>query len=413
MSTELSTAAPTIATEPEVSTFKTDGAEFEDESGLRKVLLSQRDTRPVLIRREEDALLGRDALIQNKFQFTFPALYQFCSALSPGLFKVIVNLCGEDKRSQKYSGESYSLPQAIGVLNEMIRARFGMLDNKCSFIIDQRNLKIEGMVGPRYEFLSNFDFYETIRGFMASNSVCEFHEAILTGRRLQLFYRNSSHVFALPTPLGKMEPYYHGRYLTNSELGDCCIKGAALLYRRWSQTSSMCPFTNDTKLIHRQGRGFQDKFRNVLGAIGVQVEALRHYEGRMESLKTMSVELGATDKVKREHRKKNISILVKNGVSRRLAEDILAHAFVHGSYKNEKMQIPGKNDDSSTKESAESENRYGLPQRSVFDVYNASCYLAQHAASTPAGRERLEQIAFRLLTGDISLIFNDTGGQDG
>lgn len=389
---------PVLAVAPRVYRYAAYG-DLPGESRLQERLSSQKDTQPVPISKPADILLDAEGLVQGDYRLTLTALTQLCSILVPGLSNVVQSLSGLRKRVKDYPQESYSAKRAIGLLNDMIKLRSNLLIGRYRFILDRRNRQIEGVVGPKYRFLSNSDMYRRVQVFMRNaESPASFYEAAIAGRRLQLRYKNDEQAFALSTPVSKMEPFFGGWHFSNSELGDCCVKGSSVLFRRWSNTVAMRPYDRSSKLAHIQGSQFEQKFAKVLSRIQIHVAGIAEYKTAIMQLQGTSLGLGGH---KQDHDKRCSEIekaLLKGGVGQRLAEDVLARAVVYGSYRAGAIEM-GR--EANALQAWNPAVIASIESRTNYDVYNALGYFARRYK--PERQEAIEEIAFKLLTGQITL----------
>ncbi len=387
-----------LVAEPRVYRFSAADDKLPGKNRLVELLLDQNDTQPVAIEKESDVLLDGKGLVQSRYRMTSPALSQLCSVLAPGLVQTVQSLAGMRKRTKDHPSETYSVKRAISLLNDMIRGRFSLLERGYRFILDRRNRRIEGVVGPKYRFLSNLEMYQRADAFVGQVGSGVFFEAALTGRRLQLRYKNVARAFALPTPTSRMEPYFGGWHFSNSELGDCCVKGSAILFRQWSGTMAIQPYDTETKLVHIQGRKFEDKLRDVFATVQTRVAKIPECELQLRRLSATPLRLGG-EKTEYEQRCSEIeTALKKGGTSVRVAGDALTRAIVHGSYRAETITV-GRVMTATEVYSPHALKAIGT--RTAFDVYNALGYLARQYQ--PDHQEAIEQIAFKLLTNQISL----------
>jgi hypothetical protein len=383
-----------LAIEPKVYRFAAgvDGAGYDE---LMEVLQSQRDTKPVPIRTMSDVLLNDRGLIQQSYRLTTTALQQLCSVLIPGLSQVVANVSGLKARTGQHAAEARSYPKAIELLNWSIKFRAKLLEN-CSLIIDRQNRQVEGVVGQRYKFLSNLEMLNRVEQYLGQKMPnMLFHEAALAGRRLLLRYREQEWAYALETPTAKREPFYVGVHFSNSELGDCCVRGTGVLSRAWSKTAAIYPFDEATSVVHFQGEKFGTKFRSMLDTVGKRLAEVRQTQPMLERLQAQPLGLQAMTEACQTRMGEIVQKLTKQGVPKSTAYDSLVRAMLHGSYKADSVPTAAGN-------SIEFMNPAVLTQfvnRTAFDLFNGLAYVASQRE--PARQEAIEQHAFKMVTGEI------------
>ena len=110
------------------------------------------------------------------------ALQQLCRALSPGFSQFMFDLTGLRRTAGGLDGD-YKPKFAIEILNRLINYRFDSRLLGQGFILDRRNNRVEGLVGPRYEFYSNLEMLERCDEFaVKSDRPAKFFSASVIGR---------------------------------------------------------------------------------------------------------------------------------------------------------------------------------------------------------------------------------------
>lgn len=388
-----------LAVQPRVKRFSAAQTATSGKAELHEKLQSQRETQPVVIDREQDVLLDHYGYIQGRYRLTVAALSQLCSELCPGLANVILSIAGARKRSTSHSNEAYSVRRAINTLNDMIRFRFSVLKGRARLVIDRRAKHIEGIVGPKYHFLSNLELFSRVEKYLAQAAVqeCQFYEAILAGRRMLLRYRNLEPTFrcVLPTST-KEEKFYSGWHFSNGELGDCSVKGAAALFRGLDGACSISGYSDETRLVHLRGRKFEFKLGVLMGSVREQVYDLSALEDGMPRLAGRPLGFSTKREDCDRRRSQLLSILSKAGAPKKAADEALDSTLVHGAsyyYKTD----PGEYSRGIGRGDAVA----SLAVRTEFDLYANLCGIAR--SHPPDQRERLEQVAYKLLTCDLTL----------
>lgn len=386
-----------LVVEPAVLRFSAADDGLPGEDDLVAMLKAQQDTRPVPITELASVLLDDRGYVQDEFRLTTAAIYQLCAELAPGLSNVVLSLAGLRTRAKQYAGEARSVKKAILLLNAVIRFRFELLAGK-QWIIDRKNQQLVGLVGANYRFFANLELYQRATHYVQQAGLgASFHAAALAGRRLTLRYKNAERAFAIKTPTTKMEPFYPGWHFSNSELGDCCVKGSAILIRQWRDTTALVPYQAEARLVHRQTRDFENKLRAVLAHVKELVLAVPLLKDKVTRLTRRSLGLGGAPADHESRRAAWVSRLLKIGVSRHIAEDVMSHALVHGSYRAELLEV-GRTKTITVLSPIQAR---ALQSRTLYDVYNAIGAMARDLR--PKTREKIEQAAYQILT------YDDTG----
>lgn len=362
------------------------------EAELVNVLQSQKNTAPSQIDKIQDVLLDSQGLVQGRYRLTDIGLTQLCKVLAPGLSQALQSLAGMKLRTQDHPLEEYSIDDAIHILNRALQTRFSLLKGKFRFILDRKANQIEGVVGPRYYFFSNLELYQRVKEFLRNKPV-SFHEAAISGRRLQLRFKIDAHAFALPVTHDKMEQFHGGWHFANSELGDCCIKGSCTLIRPTDGTVSLAPYSRESKIVHLQGSKFDLKFRDLLEHVNGRVARIPNLQPHLHMLTGTPLNFP----VSKEDRDKRFSSLVaamkKGGIPPWVARDALSRTLIHGGQ-------PMETDDDTL--GALAPQMYEeVATRTAFDLYAAMCVLARRFH--PEQQETVEQAAYSVLAGLVAL----------
>lgn len=389
-------------TEPIVIAVQPTCARFSDVdaapglSELTEWLRSQDSTEPVEIRRPEDVFLDSTGRVQRTFQFTTVGLSQLCSSLSSGLAQYVADVAGLRMREEdKNSPKLFSSMTAIKAINAAIRLRFRERLAGHGLIVDSRNRRVEGVVGPRYRFFSNLELVEACNEFVARlDPPAQFYEAALAGRRLLLRYRSPRRLFGLDTPHDRQEPFYRGWHFSNSEIGDCSVRTAFALVRQWSRTMSI---RHTGRVVHIKG----DNFGAKLGVLFQEFRRVADEESTIdfaERLTTLRGEfLGLGGGIK-EHGKRLQAITTKLSRGRFSKQDTkkaISYALINGSYRTDRLAA-------GRQMSLLDPNLFDtFRRRTAFDLYNALAFCSRK--SLPDQQEIAEELAYRLLTDQLKL----------
>ena len=354
---------------------------------LESLLEAQADTKPVRIGDPADVLLDRQGRVRGRYRLTSPALMQLGATLSPGLGQAVLNLAGARPRAD-FPNEAISSELAIRIINDVIRLRFELLRGR-GMIVDHRARVVEGFVGSRYRFLSNFEFYSRARKAVPRSA--RFHEAVVMGRQVLFRFLLPEPVTTLTAAGGREEPFYGGWHFSNGELGDCCVRGSAFLYRVWSDTSAIETFNRATSFVHSRGPSFERKLDKLFETASRRVSALRSSAGILPKLVQKPLGFGVEGEKTPQRVDRLARMLSHKDLGVSVVRDAIYRALARGSYKKDRIDVI------STEAWGRQSNLVEVAaRRTLFDLYNALGEVAKGLAITP--REHTEVAAYRLLS---------------
>lgn len=382
---------PVIAVEPEMCRFRFDDP-AAGEQHLARLLSRQRDTQPLPIRVPSRAQLDSLGRVCSEYRYTTVALYRLCSLLAPGLGPLVLNLAGQSRRELNGQGETYSLQRAIRILNAVINDRAGLLSGH-QFILDRRTGRIEGIVGPRYHFVSNLEVYQRVSDFIRHSGISSrFHEGALVGRRLQLRYRCNLSAFSSAVRPDKLEPFYGGWHWVNSELGETSVRGSCLLYDEAGNLSALASYDRRS-LVRHVARGFEDRLRDCLQHVFDRMLRVQNLREAMSRLGRTRLGWGGTQEQHHKRYRELSTLLRKLGYVqiRDGVHDCLDRAARRGETAVAFPRHAGR--DASVPVAAEA--LQALRSRTAYDLYLS---VLECARQFPVHyQELVEQAAYRLL----------------
>jgi len=345
----------------------------------------------VVIRSADALMLTPEAKTLAGFSYTPFAFGEVCSRLASNLSSFLYDLSGSaTTRSTRRPQLTPDMQQAIRIFNDMVRLRFSAFRG-WRMVLDPVAKSIEGIVGTRYCFLPNLDFYQMCCEHMYQGSEYMFSEAMLTGRRFMLRFRAMDRAFALPTPGAVYEPFYYGRHFYNSESGDAAVNMSAYAQRRWGNSCSLS--TRDTaNQVHHLSRVEFDKRLVKLfeGVAGLDTKLTPLYGALLQSKRSP---LGIYDACGNRTRLCGTLLrdMYRHRVFAQAAERVIRMAVVQGSYKAD-----------ATNESCST--------RVVYDLYTALTTVAKDEPLED--RLAMEQLAHRLVCDNIlGLLKGATSGK--
>jgi hypothetical protein len=332
---------------------------------------------------KEVTLNGRACTLSGGRRLTSWALYQVCGAVCPGLFRFINELSGSERTADE-PRHDFSFDEAVDVYNRVVARRFDTRVSGHRLLVNTRSGLIEGLIGQKYQRLPNCELYERTKVVLAQLPKSpSFYEAILYGRWLLLRYYNPRTFTVITGPDGERDRYLTGYHFSNNEVGEAAARAAAFLLRDSGRTVCLCPSTIGK--VKHLGMKFEERLRRLLDGVLHQLHGPDYYRDRLIGLRDKS--LGLTGKPEEDVKRMEdlIQQLVRRQLSLSVARSVVNGAADLGSY--EEREVP--------------DHLKPLPSRNVYDLFNALGREAKRAAINI--RERIEQIAYAILTGRVSV----------
>jgi len=304
------------------------------------------------------------------------AIQQICKQVSKGLWSLVADIAGVNRSSRAYDSV-VSIPLATRIINDCVALRFRAADGICGrdMLQDHTTRVVEGVVGPRYQLLPNHQLLEAVRELMDSHEMpMKFHAGLLAGRRMAAS-------FLTEEPLVDIDgPVFGGAYFSNSEAGECGVRGATIL--QFGQTMRCM---NRLRHIAHSGRDFLKRLSTMLGSVMGSWEQTVRVASQASSV--MERELNLLTSEEQLNRAKRIKMQAKlaDYVDKSLAEDVVRKAiFMGASGTHIPRNVPPKD----------------IASRRVRDVVIMLMRAAD--GQYPEIRERLERAAFDILAGKIT-----------
>jgi hypothetical protein len=334
-----------------------------------------------------DVQLAPDGTLAGGYRYTSTALRQVANLVGPGLYPLVVDLSGS-VRDPERPREDYSFELARRTFNRMVELRLNRLVGTHRLIRDTRGKTIDGVLGPRYSPIDNAEIFAQTKAAAASSVFPSiFLEAELTGRRLMLRFVHDHALFGI---LGDAGPigYQTGLHVANSEVGgESTVRAATILRRMDDGTTSMGRFLGGRR-VH-SGTGLARRVAMVFGEVAAHEPVACKLEARILALRAKTLGLGFDLDADRQARVRELADrLAVRGVPKRSALQAVTAAMYCGD-SGHGVSMPMLL------------SRTALEGRTAFDLYCA--LTAQAAALYATSREAVEQAAYNLLQGRISL----------
>lgn len=313
-------------------------------------------------------------------RYTVPAFNSVAQAVAPGLSLLVPNIAGINRRPRS-SREAFSQKEAIRIFNAIVDLRFDDDLSLCQLVVNERDGHIEGLLGPKTQYLENLTLFQMIQDMLGDTVDTEFCEGLVAGRHLMLRY---THTEELTTIEGEeSDAFYYGYHFANSESGDASVRAAPLIYRALDGTGSLIHLKEAGRQFHT-GKDFAAKLSHLISSVlltDTDSERLRAYLVSM-SKQTLDLDPETPGALKRQMESLEQSLRYDTkAVTNAMARNIVKHAVYVGSYGAE----PDTDVEYLTHRNSV------IRERTRFDVYNAITREAQRL-SIPV-REGVERTA--------------------
>jgi hypothetical protein len=356
---------------------------------------------PLIIHEPRDIMLDEHGRVQRAYRFTEDALARLCLRLAPGLSAYVRNVSGLTVEAT--CGPEVSIRAAVRAINETIRLRFQSALAGLGIVINTQDQVVEGIVGRNYRLLSNREAYDWLKAQAQATGIpYRFHNAVIYGRSMSVRLRSESHLFALPTPSSRREPFYGGWYLRNSETADSYLTAAAGLVRGWSGGMSLIQIPRSGRIRHCRGQRFDAAMRELEAALPTQYGCVADLEPRIVELTHTPLGLGAADHagtVRRMTSRLQTSVPMR--ISAAIASEVMTNALLYGSYKSQRLGASVEENIVNLRSNLATDTLDLLSARTAYDVYNA--LLNSSLTQCLKTEEILCQAAHALLLGSFSL----------
>jgi|GEM_PF-5496303 len=317
-------------------------------------------------------------LLANGAAFSPLAIRQLCSHVSKGLWSLAADIAGVHRSANAYDSAT-SIHQAIGIINDCLELRFRAPDGLCGRDIIQNHKSgvVDGIVGPRYQLLPNHQLLEAVKEMMDSHEVpMQFYEGLLVGRRMAV-------TFLTEEPLVELDdgPLYGGAYFSNSEAGECGVRGATIL-----QIGHTLRCMNKLRHLAHSGKDFIKRLGSTLAGVLHSWESTALVAKQAAEVMAKPLDLlNADDKLNKAKRTRMQTKLTKY-IDKSLAEDVLRKAIFMGV---EGTFVPN------------SVTAADIAKRQVRDV--VIMLMRDADGQYPEIREKLERTAFDVLAKRVQL----------
>lgn len=333
-----------------------------------------------------EIMLGPDCkTVMGKSVLSTVALSQICRTICPGLIKVVLDLSGISCTGSERPAQT---GLALDVYNSLVRNRFDLMEAK-SLVRDLKTRRIDGIIGAGYRQLSNMEFYNMVQDSISVDSVpMKFQRAALLGRTLVMCYTQARSFTTEP------EPYSLGLYFSNSEVGDCSVKIADMVYRTSTNERAIRPVRRG-RLIHT-GRDFSARVRKAVynacnNFNNYSVGLAKKLKGSLKELPTCSLGFqGLNEKEAHVRIDELVSRLARRGLGSQLAERALYSAL----YQGLDSSVPKKYEISIKR------SQWGT--RTGYDLFVA--LIRDAAGRSLSVRESEEKVAYDLLLNRSAIV---------
>lgn len=308
----------------------------------------------------------------GEFKLTTWALWQVCRAVCPGLYKALIELTAD--------GEQTSVLTAISILNQTLRLRAAGNLKDCRFLCDRENKTVDAMVGHRYRFFKNLDFYRRYKDRFQSGS---FAGGLLNGRWLMArFFEPGAVVEAADSK------FFAGHHLSNHEGGQASLLLVNILIRGQGLLGFLASPLRSSRMKHI-GNSSTSRFNSMVQNAEKYVWNSEKLQDQIAVAKQTSLGLRVGEMTEIvENSRMFYLVMSQMGITASFIKAVLNNVIVHPH--TAKKPLP--------RISIGAEE---LKQRSIYDL--ALSMARCGSICSIHGREVAERAAFSLLSGKIKI----------
>lgn len=374
----------TITVRPEAFSFTSS----QEPDLLEALSEADRNTVITPLNGPQDVLLNPDTgQTYDGYNYTDVSLPQICRLASPGLIQVLLDVSGQWRKPAE-DRRHYSSVQAVDIFNRLVKLRFERKMTEVQFVRDTKRKIIDGVVGVRYRYLSNSDFFTNVKRIYKDTDTA-FFEAMLYGRNLVLRYAHTEDSNIAPACTIGDDKYLVGYHFANSEIGGRSVRTAIFVGQPTTRYAALSPYRDGSggRVIH-SGRGFERRLHTLLGMATSRIPSQYEIECGGRALLARSLQLGT--KLHDKTMKNLVSLLNRRKLKLSFSKRVVSS-----------MASRGRDETNSIADYMPDERRLALESRTAYDFFVA---LIREARGLPLDQQELaEQVAYGLLTGKITI----------
>jgi hypothetical protein len=191
-----------------------------------------------------------------------------------------------------------------------VRLRFNRKLEGSQFVKNVKNKTIDGVVGARYRYLSNADFYARVAQNYQSSGV-RFLSAYLYGRDLVIRYVTAPSLRTTYDLLG--HTYLAGFQFANTEIGGRSIRVAQALIREGTNYCALGPYKDSGGRVVHTGNKFEKRLSLLLSGTLTKLPSQSAMLKGAEALEAQNLQLGNDPDFK--HAKHLVAIMRRRKLS--------------------------------------------------------------------------------------------------
>ena len=280
----------------------------------------------------EDLMLQPDGRTKRHGKrYTSSAFLSVAKAIAPGLSLLIPNIAGitgrPDSRNEKYSSN-----EAIRIFNAIIDLRYDEDLSMCQLVVNENDDYIEGLLGPKTQYLENFTFFQMIQDMLGETAETEFREGVVAGRQMMLRYAHKDPLVTMPGD--EPDTFHYGYHFANSESGDMSVRAAPLIYRPYDGTASLVRFNESGRQFHT-GRDFTSKLSALVSTVVTARPKTDKITSLLEELPSQPLELDPEEPGMLKTQMDALALQLRQiskSITTNVARNIIKRAVYIGSY---------------------------------------------------------------------------------
>lgn len=282
------------------------------------------------------SLTDEGKTIAGGFRLSEKAFSMLCKFLLNGLYPVCLGLSGIVQRARD-SPDIFSWREMLLIYNTVVRRRYSMLIGY-RLVVDLDTKVVCGLLGKNTKVLTNMRAWEILKDAVEDTDKVGFREAQLFDRRMVLYLSEDSPAFQTQVN-DRVEDFYAGLRLVNSDGGDAAVRGSAILIRDLNNTYLGDRFLKRTS---HAGRDFRQNLNKMMRNVNERKEVLKTYDSLFESLNATPLPIPGPGDARSAFVRRLVNRMVHTHVRRQLAQriaSVLVSRVMH-STEEDRFLIP-------------------------------------------------------------------------
>lgn len=341
---------------------------------------ARRHTEIVEAGRPADLRIDLDGKVfKGQYNYSVSAFIRLANKLALSLSQVVRDIAGYGKDRNDFRS-AFSFDDAASIFNKVLERRFGTHVAGYQIVLNTKDKLIEGVVSPAYHYVDNLTVYERAMDALDERRL-RFGGGAMIGRRMGFRLLGKEPMYTLP--LGnKSETFYSGYHVGNGEAGDSSVRAGAVLYRHTTGGMAFDEAFVRRGRVRHVGKNFERRIAELFSSAAEKVEKLAWTRAKLLELQDQPLNFGLLLADIERKTEWLVSKLYRLKVPRSSALTAVQFAYNSGA-----SVAP-----SFTRRPSAVE----IASRTAYDL--ADGLMSAALTLSPGDRERVEQVAFDLMT---------------